>query len=172
MMTRMDEIRQLFEFDRWANQLILDAAATIAPADFTRDLGSSFPSLRDTLVHVIGADWVWLRRLEGETPPRPPAEWAASDLEQLRGLYADVQGKWSTYLESMEDAQLDEVLEYRYMSGEAASSTRGQILRHVVNHSTYHRGQAVTMLRQLGATPPRTDLIHYYRSVAPPPLAG
>lgn len=167
-MTRLHEIRQLFEFNRWANERILEVVAALTEDQFVRDLRSSFPSVRDTLVHVMSADWIWLERWHGVSPERRPEAWATSDFAALRERWAEVERRRDAYLAALTEARLDEVLEYRNLAGQAASSAVWQMLRHVVNHSTYHRGQVTTMLRQLGATPPSTDLIAFYRTLAPP----
>lgn len=112
----MGEIQELYAYNRWANAEALDAASALSEPQFTRDLGNSFPSVRDTLVHILAAEWIWLSRWQGISPNGMPDGWASSGY-------------------------------------------REQMLRHVVNHSTYHRGQIATMLRQLGAKAASTDLI-------------
>lgn len=164
-MTRLDELRELFDYNRWARDRILDVAAALTPEDFARDMGSSFPSVRDTLVHIMSAEWVWLSRLRGVSPDGMPSEWKTLAPDGIRAAWRELDASITTYLASLHDADLDRVLEYRNIAGQPFSSTVQQILRHVINHSTYHRGQLTTMLRQLGATPPATDLILYYRTV-------
>jgi uncharacterized damage-inducible protein DinB len=166
-MTRLQEIRQLFDFNRWANERILDVVAGLSEEQFGRDMGSSFPSVRDTLVHVMSADWIWLERWHGVSPERGPEGWVGSDFAALRERWAEVERRRGAYLAGLTEASLDEVIRYRNLAGVAASSAVWEMLRHVVNHATYHRGQVTTMLRQLGATPPSTDLIAFYRTVAP-----
>lgn len=162
-MTRADEIRDLFAYNRWANDRILAVAAALDDDALARDLGSSFPSVLATLAHVMAADWVWLRRWSGESPTAMPGEWDASSLDAVRAAWDVVEAERTALLDGLDDAGLDRELSYRDMSGRPWTSRMDQMLRHVVNHSTYHRGQVVTMLRQLGVTPPATDLIAYHR---------
>ena len=164
-MTRLDEIRQLYDFNRWANARILDAAAALAPDAFDRDLGSSFPSVRATLAHVLGAEWIWLSRWNGTSPTAQPA-WELDDVSSVRARWTEVEAGQAVFLASLDDDRLDQAIDYRNLAGEPYRSPLWQMLRHVVNHSTYHRGQVTTMLRQLGAAPPATDLILYFRTVA------
>ena len=164
-MTRIDEIRQLYEFNRWANHRMLEAAGTLPAEQFTRDLGSSFPSVRDTLAHMLSAEWIWLARLHGSSPTGGPEGWATSALEQLKRHWADVEREQAAFLAGLAESRLDEVLDYRNTAGKPFREPLWQILRHVVNHSTYHRGQVTTMLRQLGASPPATDLILFFRTL-------
>lgn len=162
-MSGADEIRDLFAYNAWANQRLLEAAAGLDDEALTRDLGSSFPSVLATLAHIAASDWVWLRRWHGESPSGAPAEWDTASLDGVRGAWAGVEAERSAFLASLDDAALDRALDYRNTAGRAYRSRMGEMLRHVVNHATYHRGQVVTMLRQLGAAPPATDLIAYYR---------
>lgn len=163
-MSRIGEIRRLYDYNRWAHGRVLDAAAALSEEQFTRDLGSSFPSVRDTLVHILAAEWVWLSRWQGVSPRGMPDGWAASGSGELRERWREFEGRQREFLSDLTEARLDEVISYRTTGGEPFDSPLWQMLRHVVNHSTYHRGQVITMLRQLGAEAPSTDLILFFRS--------
>lgn len=164
-MTRVDELRELFAYNAWARDRILDAAVELAPDDFVRDMSSSFPSVRDTLVHIMSAEWVWLSRLQGMSPAGMPDEWKTLMSDGVRAEWRAIDDGFRRSLDSLAETDLDRVVEYRNLAGQPMSSSVLQILRHVVNHSTYHRGQITTLLRQLGAMPPATDLIVFYRTV-------
>lgn len=166
-MERVEELQQLYAFNAWANARVLDAAALLPEPDFVRDLGNSFPSIRDTLVHVMGAEWVWLQRWNGSSPRGLPDGWQQSGLAAIRERWALVEEERSALLRSLSPAELDRVVEYANTAGTPFRSAVWQMLRHVVNHSTYHRGQVTTMLRILGAAAPATDLILYYRMAVP-----
>ena len=155
------EVRGLFDYSEWANAQVLDAAARLSAEEFTRALGNSFPSVRDTLVHLLFAEWVWLRRWRGESPRvvLDPAEFA--DAESVRARLAEVARDRAELLAGLGDADLDRVVAYVNAKGEEWRYPLGRMMQHVINHSTYHRGQVVTMLRQLGATAPSTDLLYY-----------
>jgi uncharacterized damage-inducible protein DinB len=163
-MTRGDEIRQLHVYNRWATERVLESVRLLTGEQFRQDMGSSFRSIRDTLVHVMSAEWVWLSRLQGHSPAQMPEEWKAMELEEITRQWEQIDASLQELLAALTETGLDEALTYRNMAGQDWVSTRGQILRHVVNHSSYHRGQITTMLRQLGAAAPTTDLIAYYRT--------
>lgn len=167
-MTRADEIRELFAYDRWAADRLLDAASPLSHAQLTRDLGSSFPSVLDTFAHILSSDWVWLRRWHGESPRGRPDEWDVSSLDAVRARWEEVRAERDALLAGLDDEGLDRVVAYRNIAGRDYRSTMAQMLRHVINHATYHRGQIVTLLRQLGATPPATDLIAFQRERTSP----
>lgn len=167
-MTRADEARDLYAYNTWANRRILDAAATLDADALARDLRSSFPSVLATLAHIVAAEWIWLRRWSGESPGGVPADWELTSLEAIRRRWDAVEAERMALLEALDDAALARDVDYRNTAGVAYTSRMDEMLRHVVNHSTYHRGQVVTMLRQLGATPPATDLIAFYRERGSP----
>lgn len=164
----IDEIRELYAYNRWANRRLLDAASRLSPEAFTRDLGSSFPSVRDTLAHIVAAEWVWLERWRGRSPTGPPEAWDLSTPDAIRGAWEEVERDRQAFLAGLDDAAPKREIAYRTTSGQPFEQPLGQMLRHVVNHSSYHRGQVVTMLRQLGAEPPPTDLILFYRERVTP----
>ena len=158
----ISEILELYEFNRWANQRMLNAVMALSEEQFTRDLKSSFPSVRETLVHLVGADWIWLSRWKGVSPTQAP-DWNLATLDAIRAQWDEIERERMAYLEQLTPDALHEVLSYRTLKGDPFSNPLWQLLRHVVNHSSYHRGQITTMLRQLGAPTVTTDLILFYR---------
>lgn len=165
-MTRLEEIRDLYAYERWANRRILDAAGALPPEAFGRELVSSFPSIQDTLLHALAASWVWLMRWKGSSPSARPDGWEALGFEPMREAWAEVEAEQERFISSLTEADLDRVLRFKDVGGRDHAQPLGVLLLHVVNHGTYHRGQVVTLLRQVGGTPPSTDLaaFHYERS--------
>jgi uncharacterized damage-inducible protein DinB len=161
-----EEIRLLYDYDGWANRRILDACAALAPEQFTRDMGSSFRSVRDTLAHILGAQWVWLERFQGRSPGALPKADQFPDLTVLRVRWDEVQRDLLAYVGGLSAGELDGTFEYRTSRGDVFRNVLWQTLQHLVNHGSYHRGQVTTMLRQLGAAPVSTDLIGFYRERA------
>ena len=155
------EIRELFAYDSWANARFFATAEALTEAELRATAASSFPSLRGTLGHIAGSEWIWLRRWRGESPDTQPTWVSDATLAELKAQLAAIEADREALLAALTDADLDRPLEYRTLSGQAHADPLGGILRHVVNHSTYHRGQAATQLRQLGRTPPNTDLIAF-----------
>ena len=160
----VDEIRTLFDFNHWANARTLDACAALSAEEFVRPNGSSFPSIRDTLAHVHGAEWVWLERWQGRSPKLP----AARDGDNL----ATIRERWTTtaralleFAQSRTQAELDAIREIRTFDGTPFRHALWQMMQHVVNHGSYHRGQVAVFLRQCGHQAMPTDLIRYYREL-------
>lgn len=159
-----DDIQLLFAYDRWANNRVLEAAGTLSDEQFTRDLGGSFRSVRDTLVHIIAGEWGWLSYWK--EPSDSPA--FVADLRKRRDAIFDpdgfpnagsVQLKWSEvekeqseFVNRLTEEALAKMLPFRRTQVSLA-----HLMQHLVNHSTYHRGQIALMMRQLEAEPVATD---------------
>jgi uncharacterized damage-inducible protein DinB len=160
-MNRLD-ILTLYDYNAWANDRIQGAVEPLTPEQFLRDLGNSFPSVRDTLVHIAGAEWAWLRRWQGESPTAliPAADFPT--FASVKERFATVQRERQTFLASLTEERLAQPFDYKDLAGNPYRLPLVQSMQHVVNHGTYHRGQVTTMLRQLGARPVSTDMSRYY----------
>ncbi len=163
----LSEARFLLAYNRWANTQVLDAAARLTSDEFTRDLRSSFPSVRDTLVHILSAEWLWLERWGGNSPAAMPDLGSLGTVAAFRARWREVEAGQHAFLEQLGQADLARVVAYTNFRGEAWRYPLGRMLQHTVNHSTYHRGQVVTLFRQLGAAPNPTDLLVFVDVGAP-----
>ena len=160
----LTDLETILDYHYWARDRILDAAALLTPEQFTRDLGSSFKSVRDTLAHAYSAEWAWHQRWQGSSPSAVLPFDQFPDVASLRLPWADLEAKMRAFLHDLGDSGINQVYEYTLLSGQAGSSVFSQMLQHVVNHASYHRGQVTTMLRQLGAQPGKgMDMIRYYK---------
>lgn len=156
----MDDLLKLLDYTAWATARLLAALAPLAPEALARDLHSSHGGLGGTLAHLYGADVIWTARLRGQ-----PAI-SFSDLPELPGLDV-LEVQWAALQAGrralVAGLNAEQTVAYANLKGEAQTSTVSEIVRHVVNHGAYHRGQIVTMLRQLEHAAPSTDLIAFYR---------
>ena len=167
-MTRAD-VQSLIDYNYWARDRLLDAVRPLSSEEFTRDLGSSFRSVRDTLAHLHAAEWIWYRRWVGESPTALPPADRFPDLGSVASAWREMEAQIRAYFGALDDRALERVIEYKSTVGVPGASPLWQMLQHVVNHSTYHRGQVTTMLRQMGAAPPKAmDLIAFYRERSAP----
>lgn len=157
----LSELRRFFTYNEWANARILGAAEGLSREALTKDLASSFPSIRDTLSHIVAVEWVWLRRWKGESPSVAPDWAAAPDVQTLKARLRDVEAERAGFLDGLRDADLQRRVAYVNFKDEHWEYALGDLLLHLVNHSTYHRGQVATMLRQVGAGAPATDFLVY-----------
>jgi len=167
-MTRHD-VQALIDYNYWARDRLLDAVTPLSQEQFMLDLGSSFRSVRDTLSHLHAAEWIWYRRWVGESPTALPPHDRFADLASVTIAWRDIEAEIRAYFDALDDGALERVIEYKSTAGVPGANVLWHMLQHVVNHSTYHRGQVTTMLRQLGATPPKAmDLIAFYRERTAP----
>lgn len=156
---RVEELRDLFAYNDWANGRIFESLATVTGEEWGREGGGSFASLRGTAAHLVGAEWLWLRRWKGEAPETLPDWLDEPAVASLREELDRVESEREGWLDDLRDDDLTSPCAYRFQSGERHVTPYGTLLRHLVNHSSYHRGQLVTLLRQVGRTPPNTDLL-------------
>lgn len=164
-----EQIRELYDYNSWANHRALDACRALTAEQFTRDLGSSFRSVRDTLAHILGGEWIWLERWQGRSPIALPAASQFSDLASIRAQWAEIESGLLGFVASLSPADLDREIEYRNVRGNRFAYPLRSMLQHLVNHGTYHRGQVTSMLRQLGAEPRPTDFLRFFDARAGQP---
>jgi uncharacterized damage-inducible protein DinB len=154
-----DVARMHLAYTEWATMRLFAAAGGLSSAEQTRDFGTANKSVLGTLTHVFGADRVWLARLEGG-----PQEWPPEyDLAGLQSDWTALYGRWQSWAAGLDEAAIAKRISYHDLKGNAWVSPVWQIVLHVVNHGTHHRGQVAGFLRAMGKTPPPLDLIAYYR---------
>jgi uncharacterized damage-inducible protein DinB len=165
-MVTLELLRLLFQYNQWADRRMVEACSALTNEQFTRDLGSSFRSVRDTLVHLYGAEWVWNERIEGRSPMSLVAGTGFPDLASVRTKLEEMDNFYIEYVTRLTPQDLERVIYYKSFAGDEFSNPLWQTLHQLTNHASYHRGQIITLLRQLGAKPVTTDLIAYYRERA------
>lgn len=153
--------RQMLIYMLWADRVILRALREVTPEDLLRDTGSSFPSLLQTTAHIAGAEKIWLSRFLGTTLEPFPTENDFSELIPLLISWEETAAGMEAFLAGLTDEQLEATLSWSNSRGESFNRPLWQPVFHLANHSTYHRGQIVTMLRQMGYAAPGTDLIYF-----------
>lgn len=162
----VQDFKLLYDYNSWANHRTVDSCANLTVVQFTRDLGSSFCSVRDTLAHIYGAEWLWLQRWNGRVPESLPSAAQFSDLDSLRVSWSELENNLHTFLSLLTSSELERIIKYKNTQGVPFEGPLWPMLQHVVNHGSYHRGQIATLLRQLGAKPVATDLIAFHRERA------
>ena len=161
-----DDLRRLLDYTVWANHRLVRVAATLGVDDFKRDLGGSHGGVRGTLTHMMSAEWVWLERWKGVSPSRHIDEGEFADVVGLRDRWTVVEEHRDSWFESLRPEAVAAPVSYRNMAGVTGEDPLWQLVQHVANHASYHRGQVLTMLRQLGAQPVSTDMVLWDRGRA------
>lgn len=162
-MTGKDDLARLLDYTVWANHRVMRATATAPTADFSRELGASFGSLRGTLAHIMWAEWIWLERWKGLSPNRLPDESEFPNVLALRDRWTIIEDHRRAFLAALPESGVAEVIAYKTFAGDPYEAPLWQLVQHLANHSTYHRGQVTTMLRQLGARTVGTDMVTWDR---------
>lgn len=158
-----EEMRVLYHYNAWANHRQLEAASRLTEEQFVQPIVSSFGSVRDTLAHIYGAEWVWLERFQGRSPASLPDAAEFQDVASLQQRWNEHESRLLGFVRGLTQADLNRVMEYKTLKFGVYRNPLWQSMQHLVNHGTYHRGQVTTLLRQLGAQPILTDLMHFYR---------
>jgi uncharacterized damage-inducible protein DinB len=165
----LSDIRHLFDYTEWANDLAMGAADELPDEDLRRDVRISHQSIFGTLAHMAGAEWIWLERWNGRSPAKAEA-WSmwtpesCGDLATLNDRWSEVVDARAQFISQLDEDRLIAELPFRLLSGDPSSMRLVDQMQHVANHATMHRGQIVGMIRQLGIEPPSTDLLFYLRS--------
>lgn len=164
----LSDIRHLFDYTEWANDLAMEAADELPDEDLQRAVSISHRSIFGTLTHMAGAEWIWLERWNGRSPAKTEA-WSmwtpesCRDLAILNERWSDVVDRRAQFISQIDEDRLAADLPFKLLSGDPSSMRLVDQMQHVANHATMHRGQVVGMIRQLGIDPPSTDLLFYLR---------
>lgn len=154
--------RELILYMLWADRTVLGAVREVSPDDLTRDAGVSFGSLLGTMAHMLGSQRMWLSRFSGQPLERIPG---AADFPHLLAWihgWEETASETEAFVAGLADEQLATLITWTNSRGETSTRPLWQPLLHMVNHSSYHRGQVISMLRQMGYKAPSTDLIQYF----------
>ena len=155
---------ELADFNVWANDIVHSWLNAITDEQWEKPIVSSFNSIRETVLHVIGAEIIWLERLKNVSAPVWLPQVFKGSKEELIENWKKASADLKVLVENFDDNGLDQPMIFKRLNGEENRMPHYQVFAHVFNHSTYHRGQLVTMLRQAGYTDVRsTDMLMYFR---------
>ena len=159
---RIEDLRTLYEYHFWAHERMMGSVSSLTPEELTRDLQSSHRSVRDTLVHMMSSEWLYLSRWHGVFPDTMLAPESFPTLDSIEARWASIRRELRTFLGAVQDQHLTTLMIYHNIRGDEVRLPLEVTMQHVVNHGTYHRGQVCTLVRQLGHDPEPTDLFRYF----------
>ena len=155
---------KLTRYNLWANQLITSFIKEAGEAAFDLNQSGSFPTIRGTLDHISGAEKIWLLRLQGTSLSEWPSGASAGNMNERCAQLTSVSEDFARFTEEADEGFFNEILAYQNLKGDSFTGNVTDILAHVMNHSTFHRGQIVNLLRGAGFTNLKsTDLITFTR---------
>jgi uncharacterized damage-inducible protein DinB len=152
-------LHELIDYNYWARDRQLQACAALSEEQFLCPLGASFPSVRDTLVHLVAVEWLWLERWRGRSPRSLLAAEEFPTLAAISERWSAVEGEMRTCLGGLSDEALEQSFSYVSLKGETWTYILWRAIFHALNHQSYHRGQVTIQLRLLGIQPPQVDFL-------------
>jgi len=154
-----DDLVSLYAYNSWANARVLETLRGLSAADYVKEQGGGWPSLRATFVHLAGATDAWAERFTGRDATRLATIEELPGLEDAARVLLAAEEKHRRLQPSFTPERLAGPFTWRNLKGEAKTAPFWVIVKHVVNHQTYHRGQIAAMVRRLGHTPKSTDMV-------------
>jgi len=160
-----DTLRLHLDYSSWASRRLVDAAARLTPEQLTREFGTADRSVLGTLVHIFAADRIWLGRVQGNAPARFLDPETDMRFPVLENDWPALHERWGQWAAALDESSVETHVPYADLKGNPYETPLWQIVLHVVNHATHHRGQVSGFLRAMGHKPPPLDLIAYYRQL-------
>jgi uncharacterized damage-inducible protein DinB len=155
------DLKRLYDYHYWANRKLLDVVAQLTPEQFTNDVAGSYGSVRNTLVHVLSAEWGWLDRCGGQPRGERLKAEDYPTLESVVNEWTRVERYVNDFLAGLEENDLTRVIEFALGNGPKHSVALGDLMQHAAIHAVHHRGQVALLLRSLGYVPGNFDLLFY-----------
>lgn len=154
--------RRLFEYNQWANRRVWECVTALSDEQFSRPCDYSIGSIHEQLVHTMGAEWLFLQRVQGISPTSiPPAE-DYPTRDALRQHWDSIIAGWLTYLDNLHDEALDGKITFTSFNGRTQRTMPlWEMLTQILNHSTDHRAQTLALIHQVGADTIEQDFIFY-----------
>lgn len=151
-------LKQYAAYNIWASQKIMDVILSLPEEKQLAEVSSSFPSLYKTVLHMLDAESIWWQRLKLQERVLRPSDSFTGNMKDLSASLQQQSKMWEEWISNASELSIDHVFQYQTLSKEQFKQPTWQMLLHVFNHGTYHRGQLINMLRQLGVEKlPGTD---------------
>jgi uncharacterized damage-inducible protein DinB len=166
-----ETIELLFEYNSWANHRTVESCAAASNEQFLQQAGGSFGSLRNTLSHIMDVEWLYHERWQGRSPAGFPRAEDYPNLTSVRTRWQTVETDLNRYVKKLSAQDINRVIEFRNTKGILYKHPLWETMQHLVNHSTYHRGQITTLLRIVGSQPQATDMLAFYRERSGQPIS-
>lgn len=158
-------LRSYTAFNVWASRKILEVITALPEEKQQAEIPSSYNSLYKTVLHMLDAETVWWQRLKLQEKLQVPSQHFSGSMQELADELMQQSKRWEEWVNNASDLSLEHVFQYQTFKQEQFKQPTWQMIMHVINHSTYHRGQLINMLRQLGIEKlPSTDFIMWSRN--------
>jgi len=162
-------VRTLTRYNAWANKTLFDAVAALPAGEATKERPTLFKNMVNTLNHLYVADLIWQAHLQGREHNIPALNTVLHPgLADLYRAQQEIDGWYVAYGDSLSQAALEERVDFTLIGGNKGTLRRGEIIFHVVNHTSYHRGFVADLFFQVPLVPPLTDLPIFLRQQGAP----
>lgn len=156
------DLETMFDYSYWANRKLFEVLSQLTPEQFTQSVAGSYGSVRNTMVHILSAEWGWLDRCGGA---KRGASLDSADYPTLASLidrWRQVEGHVREFFSTLRDEDLGRTVEFAIGGGPKHAMPLGELMHHAANHAVHHRGQVALLLRLLGHAPSNFDILFYY----------
>ena len=161
-----DTVRTHLRYTAWASRSLVEAALQLSPDELRRDFQTADRSVLGTLVHIFAADRIWLARIKGEIPERFLDVESDMKVSVIEKDWPALHEDWLAWSSPLSDFDLEAQIAYNDLKGNPHQTPLWQIVLHVVNHGTHHRGMVSAMLRMMGHAPRAIDEIFFFREMS------
>ncbi len=155
-------LQLLYDYHYWANNRILIAAAGLTAEQLHNQQGHSWGSIHGILLHMLNAEWIWLRRWHGQSPSAFPSPTDFPTLDAIRDRWAALEPEMRSFVAAQTPHSLQGEVRYTTTLGATYRLSLWQMMVHVPNHGTHHRGELAAMFTALDAAHPEEDWVHYF----------
>jgi uncharacterized damage-inducible protein DinB len=150
MTVTKEHLQQMFEYVRWADNQMLAAARSVPDEGYYKEQGISIGSIHKLLVHCMAVEWLWLSRWRNETPARVENQDDYPNRDSVLQRWPLVHSAITDFLGTQTPKSLARDVQYRNLKGELFSLPLADLMLHLIDHATYHRGQLNTMIKKAG----------------------
>ncbi len=155
-------LQHLYDYTYWANRRYFAVAEGLSEEQLFRKQGHSWDSVHGVLLHMLSSEWVWLQRWHGTSPKGHLSRQAFPTLASIQERWRTIEAEMRAFLESQSEESLEAVLSYTNFSGETFRAPLWQMLMHVPNHETHHRGELAAMFALMDVPHPEEEVIQYF----------
>lgn len=155
------DLQNFYDYGDWANRKLLAVVSRLSEDEFTRPVGGSYGSVRNTLVHMMNAEWGWLDRCGGKKRGSRLDPNDYPTVESVVATWTDVASAVREFFSSLKDDDLERSISYAIEGVAEGSKTVGELMQHAIVHGIHHRGQVALLVRELGHAPGNFDLLFY-----------
>lgn len=160
-------LQQYAAYHLWANQQLSIRILELDETLWHKPVSSSFPSLHKTLLHLWSAETIWWKRMQKDLPAKADPSPFETDTQGLVKELLGLNEQWIGWLKDLPETAFEQQFGYVNLKGLAFEQPLYQVIHHLFNHGSYHRGQLVTMLRALEVDNiPQTDFVHWARGIS------